>query len=66
MCTESIRFDQVERFGAAVVRAVKDGTDGETEREAVLLASDTDYAKVSDGSMMRMLSTPFSFAMLMG
>lgn len=41
MCTEPIWFNQKERFRATIVCAVKDGSDGETEREAVFLSSGT-------------------------
>ena len=37
-CTKAIRLDDVERLGAAVVRAVEDRAGGETEGQAEFVA----------------------------
>ena len=42
MRARAVRLDNEERLGAAVVRAVEDGTGGETEGHPVFLARGTD------------------------
>ena len=43
--TGTVRLNDKEGLGAAVVRAVEDGTSGQTEGHAVLLAGGTDNCK---------------------
>jgi hypothetical protein len=46
VCTEAHGLNEVERLGAAVVRAVDDGANGQTESQAEFCAGGTACMKI--------------------